>query len=107
MDVAEIDILIALSEIESNKIELSNYHKGVYSNPAEREIKRLTSLKVFYLTEGIKVEQGGSGCIIVNDKFEYALITGKWRALGKSKWYRSKSPKSFIFKYVFDNKEGQ
>jgi|TARA_R110000744_G_scaffold300616_1_gene409766 hypothetical protein len=107
MDVAEIDILIALSEIESNKIELRNYHKGVYSNPAEREIERLTSLKVFYLTEGIKVEQGGSGCIIVNDKFEYALITGKWRALGKSKWYRSKSPKSFIFKYVFDNKEGQ
>ena len=107
MDVAEIDILIALAEIESNKIELRNYHKGVYSNSAEREIKRLTSLKVFYITEGIKVEQGGSGCIIVNDKFEYALITGKWRALGKSKWYRSKSPESFIFKYVFDNKEGQ
>ena len=107
MDAAEIDILIALAEIKSDKIDLHNYHKDVYSNPAERELQRLKSLKVFYLTDGIKVEQGGPGCIVVNDKFEYALITGKWRALGKAKWYRSKSPESFISKYVFDNKESQ
>ena len=98
--------MISLVEQEIKELELKSkqlyeecQHKDMWSDPYKREIKRL---RVFIelLKTGQDVIWYNDGCVIINDKFIYACITGKWRIAGKSKWYHSKNVKHFIENYL-------
>ena len=103
MNVEEVDILIAEAKAKAERTDLSNYHKGNINNAARREQNRLETLRIFLLIDGITVAASNSGLVLINGKFEYALLTGRWRVVGGNKWYWSKSPESFVSKYVLEN----
>ena len=102
MNVEEVDILIAEAKAEAERTDLINYHKGNINNAARREQNRLETLRIFLLIDGITVAVSNSGLALINGKFEYALLTGRWRVVDGNKWYWSKSPESFISKYVLE-----
>ena len=97
-------------ELEYNKeqsrlLEIRNYHKEQYSNPYKREVIRLETLIELEKFNIHIDDYEVSGQIIINNKFVYALLSGRWRIKGKNTWYWSKDPKHFVENYVFRNKE--
>tara|TARA_R110002096_G_scaffold185026_1_gene363665 strand:+ start:207 stop:530 length:324 start_codon:yes stop_codon:yes gene_type:complete len=62
-----------------------------------KDIVRYKAL-ISFAKLGLKLE--GRTHVTIADKFEYILSTGRWRVLGKNKWYWSKSPEQFYKKYV-------
>ena len=106
MTLEELDFLIDKAEADAEATDLRNYYKETTNNAARREQHRLETLRLFLLIDGVAVAESNSGLILVNGKFEYALLTGRWRVVGGNKWYWSKRPESFISKYVLkENKD--
>lgn len=100
LTIKNIDELIKINEIESEKLGELCYHKDIYSDPFVREIKRLETLKVF-IESGVQFSLDSSGgTIVVEDRFVFTLISHKWRNVGKSVWYRSKGASDFIKRFV-------
>lgn len=104
MNIVEIEEAIKEQEELSKKCEEKNYHKLQYSNPYKREVLRLKRLKELKETN-VLVEDYGNGTCVVNRRFRYCLLSGKWRNCGdgykgKGWWYYSKSPKQFVETYV-------
>jgi len=91
---------IAYNTEQAKKLDEKNDHKMQYSNPYEREVERLSSLAVLEQFDIDVKPYSLSGQVIINNKFVYVLRTGNWRVQGKTKWYYSKSPESFVRKYV-------
>ena len=79
--------------------EIRVYDKDRYGKAPWNELNRLQQEREIILS-GVKWKHHGSGTVLIDDKFIYALLTGKWSILGKNKWYRSKSIKHFIDNYV-------
>ena len=79
--------------------EIRVYDKDRYGKAPWNELNRLQQEREIILS-GVKWKHHGSGTVLIDDKFIYALLTGKWSVLGKNKWYRSKSIKHFIDNYV-------
>ena len=100
LTIRNIDELIKLNEIESEKLGEICSHKDVYSDPYVREIKRLTTLRVL-VESGVQFSLDNSGgSVIVEEKYVFTLISHKWRVIGKNVWYRSKGASDFIKRYV-------
>lgn len=96
--VAKIDRRIEQNEIASSKFNYDD--SDSFNDSFAREIQRLEALKVFVLAGvDFKVSDDG-GTVVVEDKFVYALRSKKWRGVGKSVWYKSRSPSDFIKLYV-------
>lgn len=95
----KIDQAIEVSRRLSDSCEERNYDKLSYSNPYDRQIERLSSLKDF-LQFDVKVEDLGNGTVLVNDKYIFALRSFKWKVKGKNTWYKSRDPEQFLTKYV-------
>lgn len=74
---------------------------------AVNNLSRLEELQVL-LDLGAKVKFVGSlgdtkipSDVLVEDSYYYRLSTGEWRAKNGHKWYRSKSPKDFLERFVW------
>ena len=101
-----------LLEIEEEKCRLNDSDYNTYH---ERNIKRLKALLEF-VKSGVKFKHDLSvefrdylsigGAVVVEDKFIYALISRKWKVIGKNVWYRSSGPLGFINKFVKDKNHG-
>jgi hypothetical protein len=83
--------------------EIRVYYKDQYGQGPWNELKRLISERELILT-GISWEHYGSGTVLIDNKFVYALKSGKWSVLGKGTWYRSKNLNHFIENYVREDK---
>jgi hypothetical protein len=100
LTIRNIDELIKLNEIESEKLGELRFHKDVYSDPYAKEIKRLETLKVL-VESGVQFSLDNSGgSVIVEERFVFTLISHKWRNVGKNVWYRSKGASDFIKRFV-------
>lgn len=74
---------------------------------AVNNLSRLESLQEL-LDLGAKVKFVGTmgdtkipSDVLVEDSYYYRLSTGEWRAKNGHKWYRSKSPKDFLERFVW------
>ncbi len=100
LTIRNIDELIKLNEIESEKLGELCYHKDVYSDPFAKEIQRLKTLRVL-VESGVQFSLDNSGgSVIVKERFVFTLISHKWRNVGKNVWYRSKGASDFIKRFV-------
>jgi hypothetical protein len=100
LTIRNIDELIKLNEIESEKLGELCYHKDIYSDPFVREIKRLKTLREL-VESGVQFSLDNSGgSVIVEERFVFTLISHKWRNVGKNVWYRSKGASDFIKRFV-------
>jgi len=76
---------------------------------AVNNLSRLEKLQEL-LDLGAKVKFVGSlgdtkvpSDVLVEDSYYYRLSTGEWRAKNGHKWYRSKSPKDFLERFVWSS----
>lgn len=76
---------------------------------AVNNLSRLEELQEL-LDLGAKVKFVGSlgdtkvpSDVLVEDSYYYRLSTGEWRAKNGHKWYRSKSPKDFLERFVWSS----
>ena len=105
LDVNVANFLYAYTKMQANRalvLEekfLDDYDKDQYGKGPWNELKRLRQERELILS-GVNWKHHGSGTVLVEDKFIYALLTGKWRVLNKNKWYQSKSVNHFIENYV-------
>tara|TARA_R110001632_G_scaffold199204_1_gene321662 strand:+ start:410 stop:751 length:342 start_codon:yes stop_codon:yes gene_type:complete len=98
-DIKRIDKEIKEQEEVVRLAEIEVYHKDNYGRGPWNELSRLETEREIILT-GVKWEHHDSGTVLIENKFVYALNSGKWRIKGKQKWYWSKSVEHFIEKYV-------
>jgi hypothetical protein len=90
------------SSVEARNVDEINDHKLCYSNAAEREASRLSTAAEF-ISNGMLVSESSPGRFIVNDHYEIAPLTKKWRVLGKAKWYRYRDAEQFKSKFIDKN----
>ena len=101
MELDTESLLKELARQEQLKIEcdLMNYYKDQYSNSHVGEIERIKSLIEFSKIP-VKVDSYTDGSVLVNNKYVFVLRTHRWRVLKSNKWYRSKSAKDFVERFV-------
>ena len=100
LTLTKIDELIKLNDAASHKLSERNYHKDVYSDPYEKEVDRLKTLRVL-VESGVQFKLDNSGgAAVVEGRFVFTLISHKWRNVGKNVWYRSKGASDFIKRFV-------
>lgn len=100
--MTELDMIDKEIEKQAEIVRLAEirvYHKDQYGKGPWNELNRLKKERDLILT-GVKFEHYGHGTVLVEGKFVYALNTGKWRVLGKNKWYYSKGVEQFVNNYV-------
>lgn len=95
----EIDKEIEKQKEKIKRLEDLVKDKHCYGEGVWRELARLKIERDLMLTK-VKYEHHSSGIVLIEDKFLYALYSGKWRVKWKNKWYRSKNIKHFIDNYV-------
>ena len=98
-ELERIDKEIEKQEEVVRLAEISVYHKDNYGRGPWNELSRLKTERELILT-GVKWEHFGSGTVLIENKFVYALNSEKWRVRGKQKWYWSKGVKHFVENYV-------
>tara|TARA_R100001126_G_scaffold96604_1_gene69188 strand:+ start:348 stop:692 length:345 start_codon:yes stop_codon:yes gene_type:complete len=99
-DLSHLERKIKWEKFYAKQLNKANDHKCWFSNPHEREIKRLIKLKKFVELD-IKVQDYTKGLILINDKYIVTLLDNKWRVLHKNTWYRHKTDlQHFIDKYI-------
>jgi hypothetical protein len=96
--------LIIKANEESLQLIIKCEHKDQFSNPYEKESKRLTSLLQFVET-GVDIKYNNDGYVIVEKKFLFALRSYKWKVIGKNIWYKSRGPSDFIERFVKEKKK--
>jgi hypothetical protein len=88
-------------EIEKEKCRLNDDDWNTFH---ERNVKRLNALLEFVRSDvRFKYELSDVimyGTVVVEDKFVFALISNKWKVIGKNVWYRSRGPSDFIKRFV-------
>ena len=98
-ELERIDEEISKQRKEVELHEIRVYNKDQYGRGPWNELSRLITERELILT-GISWEHYGSGTVLIDNKFIYALKSGKWSVLGKRTWYRSKNLNHFIENYV-------
>ena len=83
--------------------EIRVYHKDNYGKGPWNKLSRLIAERELILT-GVSWEHYGSGTVLIDNKFIYALKSGKWSVLGRRTWYWSKNLDHFIENYVRKDK---
>jgi hypothetical protein len=100
LTLGKIDELIKLNETHSDEMHEARKHKDVYSDPFDKEVKRLKTLKVL-VESGVRFKLDDSGgAVVVEDQYVFTLISHKWRVVGKNVWYKSKGVSDFLTRFV-------
>jgi hypothetical protein len=101
----ELDEDIEYYKQQSKEIQERAYYKDVYSNRADRNVKRLTKLKKL-ISMGLHVEHFGQpnfGLVEVNSKYVLSLLENNWRTIYKNKWYKhSDNVEDFVNTYILN-----
>jgi len=93
----KIDQLIKENEVLSSGL---NFDRNNFNDPYEREIERLSVMRVF-VEAGVPFELDASGgTILIEGKYVYALRSRKWRVKGSAVWYRTRSPADFVKRFI-------
>jgi|TARA_Y100000996_G_C22092224_1_gene466258 hypothetical protein len=88
------------ANIRAKQCAKDNDHKLQYSNSWAREHSRLRKL-IKFIESNLKVQEYGSGEVLINDKFVVTLYNDNWRVLYKNKWYKHKpNVEHFIDNYI-------
>ena len=88
------------ADIRAKQCAKDNDHKLQYSNSWAREHSRLRKL-IKFIESDLKVQEYGSGEVLINDKFVVTLYNDNWRVLHKNKWYKHKpNVEHFIDNYI-------
>jgi len=98
-DLERIDKKIEEQKARVKLAEARVEHKDHYGKAEWDELSRLKTERELILTE-VKWDHHGAGLVLIEDKFIYALKSGKWKVKGKPAWYRSKSIEHFVSNYV-------
>ena len=98
-ELERIDKEIEEQREEVRLHEIRVYYKDQYGHGPWNELSRLLEERELILM-GINYEHYGSGTVLIDNKFIYALKSGKWKVSGKRTWYRSKNLSHFIENYV-------
>jgi hypothetical protein len=100
LTLTKIDELIKLNEARSDEMHEERKHKDVYSDPFDKEVRRLKTLRVL-VESGVQFKLDNSGgAAVVEERFVFTLISHKWRNVGKNVWYRSNGASDFIKRFV-------
>jgi hypothetical protein len=98
-DLEKIDLEIEKQEEVVKRAEKLTEHKTNFGDGPWKELARLKIERELVLTD-VTWEHASQGVVLIEGKYYFSLISGKWRVKGKTKWYYSKGVRSFINKYV-------
>lgn len=79
--------------------DLSLYHSSYHNNPYRKDLQDLSYLEAAK-EKGVEASLWKKGFLVIEGSFVYAIRSGKWRKVGKRKWYRSKSLEQLIDNYI-------
>lgn len=100
-----------LLEIENKKMALDDSDWNTYHLRNYDRLKALLEI----VKSGVKFKYdmefrwddsylSMDGTVLIEDKFIFALLSKKWKVVGKNVWYRSRGPTHFIERFVRGNK---
>ena len=98
-DLENIDLEIGKQEEVVKRAEKLTENKMNFGQGPWKELARLKIERELMLT-GVTWEHASQGVVLIEGKYFFSLISGKWRVKGKTKWYYSKGVRSFVDKYV-------
>jgi hypothetical protein len=98
-DLENIDLEIEKQKEVVKRAEKLTEHKTNFGDGPWKELARLKIERELILTD-VTWEHASQGVVLVEGKYFFSLISGKWRVKGKTTWYRSKGVRSFIDNYV-------
>lgn len=99
LSLADVNQRLKLASMEADEVDAENDHTMAYSSAARRQTLRLAAVADF-IGNDMLVSESSPGRFVINDEFEIAPLTKKWRCVGKSKWYRYRDAKSFKDRFV-------
>jgi hypothetical protein len=98
-NLEKIDLEIEEQEAVLKRAEKHTENKMNFGKGPWKELARLKIERELMLT-GVAWEHASQGVVLIEGKFFFSLLSGKWRVKGKTKYYYSKGIRSFIDKYV-------
>jgi hypothetical protein len=98
-DLEKIDLEIEKQEEVVKRAEKLTENKMHFGQGPWKELARLKIERELMLTD-VTWEYASQGVVLIEGKYFFSLISGKWRVKGKTTWYRSKGVRSFIDNYV-------
>jgi len=101
-DLPNLESKLVLAKYKSDKCEEDNYLKDYYSNPYEKDIKRIKKL-IALINEELQIESYDDGLVLVDKKFVVSLLHNNWRVLNKNVWYKHRDVKHFVNNYIRKN----
>lgn len=98
-----LELLISVGLDQETRI---NWDRSHPTKPVANRIKQHKDW-LYMIDCELSICDLGQNLTLVNDKYIYSHKTGKWRARGRGKWYKSKDLDTFIFKYVLSIAEAK
>jgi hypothetical protein len=98
-NLEKIDLEIEKQKEVVKRAEKLTEHKTNFGDGPWKELARLKIERELMLT-GVTWEHASQGLVLIEGKYFFSLISGKWRVKGKTTWYHSKGVRSFIDNYV-------
>ena len=98
-DLPNLESKLTIAKFNSAKCEEDNYHKHIYSNHYERDVRRIEKL-ISLIHEDLEIEDYKSGLVLIDKKFVVSLIDNNWRVLNKNTWYKHRDIKHFVNNYI-------
>mgnify|MGYP003637032463 CR=1 FL=1 len=95
----KIDLEIEKQKEVVKRAEKLTENKMHFGQGPWKELDRLKIERELMLT-GVIWEHASQGLVLIEGKYFFSLISGKWRVKGKTKWYHSKGVCQFVDKYV-------
>jgi len=99
-DKTAIKRLIDEALVAEKQCDEANYDKDQYSNPARRRLVLLNASLALLEKDVSEVELYQTGMLLVNGRYVIAPQSGKWRVLGKGKWYWYKTVMDMVDRYI-------
>jgi hypothetical protein len=98
-DLPNLESKLTIAKFNLAKCDEDNYHKDIYSNHYERDVRRIEKL-ISLIHEDLEIEDYKSGLVLIDKKFVVSLIDNNWRVLNKNTWYKHRDIKHFVNNYI-------
>lgn len=98
-DLPNLESKLTIAKFNSAKCKEDNYHKPIYSNHYERDVRRIEKL-ISLIHEDLEIEDYKDGLVLIDKKFVVSLLHNNWRVLNKNTWYKHRDIKHFVSNYV-------
>ena len=98
-DLPNLESKLTIAKFNYAQCEEDNYHKDIYSNSYEKDIRRIEKL-ISLIHEDLQIEDYKSAFVLINKKFVVSLVDNNWRVLNKNTWYKHRDIKHFVSNYI-------